>query len=559
MSADGKHLFAVARTGGDPYVYSYDVDSDGALTLRDSIFLHTTQTVESIAITPDGEHLYVGLGLESGCLAGAHPRCLAPSGEAESQAARRGQPARGDVAAVDIAADGTLTLDQNFKVSVTADPGTLAVTPDGKTLIVAGSSGAAESYVVGADGDLNWTAGPVALPDVDAVTSQVTPNGEFAYLGGADGSVATLRVQKDGGIGLIDLVEPPAGIDATFRAFAMAPDGKGMWAGGGIDLSGSGMDYSLSWGPLRDDGSIGTTTLTPGPIDGPPTGVGAAPGGTYAYAWGGDPASSLAGFYVGSESIESVAGSPYAPTVGTDPAGLSGPGQTLAITPNQGPKARFGAIRHATLGAESVNRQVSPTVTFDASASTDPDGQVIKYRWDFGDGHKRTTTDPEIDHTYRGDGRHKVKLRVTDDEGCSSKRVFTGQIALCNGSRAAVRTTRIRTGSATVKRPRVKARSLQRQRGKRIAVKLRAGAAEPVKVAARGKVKIKGVKRAFKTTKAAKRAEAGRLAKLTLRVKGKRAARLLKNRHKGVAKVTVKITNSAGGKAMLRRNVKLKR
>ncbi|MCX6465541.1 MAG: phytase [Pseudonocardiales bacterium] len=55
------------------------------------------------------------------------------------------------------------------------------------------------------------------------------------------------------------------------------------------------------------------------------------------------------------------------------------------------------------------------TCTFDASASTDPDGSVVSYAWDFGDG--ATGTGPVADHTYAGSAPQVVTLTVRDGEG----------------------------------------------------------------------------------------------------------------------------------------------
>ncbi len=53
-------------------------------------------------------------------------------------------------------------------------------------------------------------------------------------------------------------------------------------------------------------------------------------------------------------------------------------------------------------------------VDFNASASYDPDGTIVSYYWDFGDG----TTDSEVTarHSYVEDGIYTVTLRVVDNE-----------------------------------------------------------------------------------------------------------------------------------------------
>jgi PKD repeat protein len=57
-------------------------------------------------------------------------------------------------------------------------------------------------------------------------------------------------------------------------------------------------------------------------------------------------------------------------------------------------------------------------VSFDASASYDPDGRIVSYRWDFGDGGSGSGV--TASHTFTRQGSYTVELTATDDEKQSS-------------------------------------------------------------------------------------------------------------------------------------------
>jgi len=56
-------------------------------------------------------------------------------------------------------------------------------------------------------------------------------------------------------------------------------------------------------------------------------------------------------------------------------------------------------------------------VTFDGSASYDPDGSVVAYAWTFGDGG--SGGGKIVSHTFQKNGTFTVKLTVTDDKGAT--------------------------------------------------------------------------------------------------------------------------------------------
>ncbi len=77
------------------------------------------------------------------------------------------------------------------------------------------------------------------------------------------------------------------------------------------------------------------------------------------------------------------------------------------------PQARFTVSPASDL-------RVGETVTFDAGASSDPDGSVVEYRWAFGDGTSRASAAPQAIHVYGAPGVYVVSLVVVDGDGDES-------------------------------------------------------------------------------------------------------------------------------------------
>lgn len=72
------------------------------------------------------------------------------------------------------------------------------------------------------------------------------------------------------------------------------------------------------------------------------------------------------------------------------------------------------------------------TASTDASASSDPDGTITSYAWDFGDGAKATGR--TASHAYTTAGAYTIALTVTDDQGATA--TTTRQITVSSPNRA---------------------------------------------------------------------------------------------------------------------------
>jgi PKD repeat protein len=66
---------------------------------------------------------------------------------------------------------------------------------------------------------------------------------------------------------------------------------------------------------------------------------------------------------------------------------------------------------------------ISRSLSVDAFASFDPDGEIASYAWDFGDG--ATASGMRAWHEYAVPGDYHVRLTVTDDRGARASSVTT--------------------------------------------------------------------------------------------------------------------------------------
>ena len=103
---------------------------------------------------------------------------------------------------------------------------------------------------------------------------------------------------------------------------------------------------------------------------------------------------------------------------------------TLTVTDNDGTTATANATKTITNRPPTASFTESATtvytnevIQFNASSSFDPDGHIVSYFWNFGDGSNATGV--IVDHSYADNGTYTVALTVTDDDGAASRDTAT--------------------------------------------------------------------------------------------------------------------------------------
>ncbi len=112
-------------------------------------------------------------------------------------------------------------------------------------------------------------------------------------------------------------------------------------------------------------------------------------------------------------STENFATAGDAPDKNTEVTTTTPSETTTTQTANKLPLADAGADLEAKIG-EAIH--------FDGTKSTDEDGNIVTYKWDFGDG--TSSNDAEPLHQYAAAGTYKVTLTVTDEKGGTGQDVL---------------------------------------------------------------------------------------------------------------------------------------
>ena len=73
---------------------------------------------------------------------------------------------------------------------------------------------------------------------------------------------------------------------------------------------------------------------------------------------------------------------------------------------------------NAIISTNGTTGNAPLSVNFDGTASNDPDGTIVSYAWDFGDGN--TAAGATTSYTYTTPGTYTAILTVTDNAGDSS-------------------------------------------------------------------------------------------------------------------------------------------
>lgn len=130
----------------------------------------------------------------------------------------------------------------------------------------------------------------------------------------------------------------------------------------------------------------------------------------------------------------------------TPPARTANPPSTGASTAAPLP-AQANAAPKASVWVSTTLGEAPLDLSFDGTASSDSDGSLAHFSWDFGDGVRAVGA--SVGHTYDAPGIYTVRLTVEDDDGAhdTAERTITVQETSTTGHRVSGR-IRIQSASA---------------------------------------------------------------------------------------------------------------
>ena len=442
----GVYALQSAGPGANGSLVQYTVGAGGAL-VASAPDTPLPGDPQDITVTPDGRFAYVTTQLPVGGPAatiGQFARVaadgrLAPNSTGPAtvgaraiivnpQGTRVHYAAGSDIVTRPINGDGTLGAASTTTVPGVAAPAAvqwLAMTPDGRRLYASDTSVSTDVRVW--QFDVDPASGAIALKSPPFVSAgaigagrmAVVPSGSHLYMAANAPGVDPRGWAIDPASGALTspIAAPGPADNHVEAAVATSVAGDALWAPSATTARA--VPERIRQFSIGAAGAL--IPLAPPAVNlivGPARDLVPSPDGRSLYL-GHD--GSVSEWTVGpGGALAPRANLPASPVAGVQNAGIT-------LSPSQAPLAVFGA------GPSAAGR----TTNFDASLSSDPDGTIARYDWDFGDGTRAPNAGPAPTHVYTSPGTRTVTLTVIDADGTSTGALWTGTRMLRNGGPSA--------------------------------------------------------------------------------------------------------------------------
>ena len=439
-------------SGGTDKLLSFSIAGDGAVTpiVCTGSACDTGSAPWGVAVSPSGKFVYVSnvdsgsnssvSGFAVGSEGTLSPLPCSPSTNCETQKEPEGiaisptgnflyvaNHSSNTVSIFAVAADGTLTqvpCSPASNCNTGSSPQSVAVTPDGRFLYVV-NDGTLSSYAIAANGTLTpLPCSALCSSGVALGQAAVSPSGAFLFvLAEGGGSVVPLAIAPDGSLGPISC-SPASNCEggSDESSLAISPNGQNLY------VTNTGSPSNVVVFSISPGGVLAKQTCSPASncdAGKEPVGLTLSPSGDsfYAVDYG---TSKLLPFSVEANGL--LAPLACTPSSSCEAGSQDDYTQSIAAQPDQSPVAALSA---------SPAPAGSPTLLDASDSSAAPGGEVVRWDWNFGDGTALENGGPTPQHTFASPGTYTVTVTVTDQDGCSTRLIFTGQTAYCNGTTAA--------------------------------------------------------------------------------------------------------------------------